>query len=329
MWHVRKQALAAVLLLASTGTSCLPRDDQMERDIREIRKQVADLRRARSDENAHTQEIQARIFLLEDRLDTARLAMQRANRVPELPIVSMAPGGPPLDVSWRGLPGAPQADAEVPIIRAVGTGRATRTVPKATRGPKARGTGRAKTLPRARLAAADRKGLDAGEPVAIEDVPPRPTPARAARRKGAAKPPRAAKAKAKAAAAAAAPSKDPVERYQKAYQTMKSGDIDTAKADFRTFVEAFPQHQYADNAQYWVGECDYTSRDYRGAIGEFRRVIEIYPAGNKVPDALLKIGLSYLNLGDADTAKEVLGQVVEIFPNSPAANVARDRVRRL
>jgi tetratricopeptide (TPR) repeat protein len=53
-----------------------------------------------------------------------------------------------------------------------------------------------------------------------------------------------------------------------------------------------PDSEYAGNAQYWIGECYYTQRDYARALEAFNKVIERYPKGQKVPDALLKVGFS-------------------------------------
>ena len=78
-----------------------------------------------------------------------------------------------------------------------------------------------------------------------------------------------------------------------------------------------------------MGECLYTTRDFDKAVSAFKRVIEVYPTGNKVPDALLKMGLSLLSLGERGLAKNLLTEVVKVFPASNASRVARERLRGL
>ena len=51
-----------------------------------------------------------------------------------------------------------------------------------------------------------------------------------------------------------------------------------------------------------------------------------FPEGNKVPYALLKQGISFLNLGDKASAKLLLQQVAKDFPNTSQARIARAKL---
>jgi tol-pal system protein YbgF len=85
----------------------------------------------------------------------------------------------------------------------------------------------------------------------------------------------------------------------------------------------------ADNAQYWLGECYYDRKDYASAVREFRRVVEHYPTGNKVPDALLKVGFTYLALGSMEAGRQTLVQVQRSYPRHEAAQLAAARLAEL
>jgi tol-pal system protein YbgF len=85
----------------------------------------------------------------------------------------------------------------------------------------------------------------------------------------------------------------------------------------------------ADNSQYWLGECFYDRKDYASAVREFRKVIEHYPSGNKVPDALLKVGYSYLLLGSTEAGKQTLLQLQRSYPRHEAAGLAAARLAEL
>ena len=58
-------------------------------------------------------------------------------------------------------------------------------------------------------------------------------------------------------------------------------------------------------------------------------MVERYPDGNKVPDALLKIGLGLENEGSAALAREVYDELVRPFPETAAAEAARPRLAGL
>lgn len=114
--------------------------------------------------------------------------------------------------------------------------------------------------------------------------------------------------------------------YRAAVELVKAGKHDEAVAALRAFLNANPRHDYADNAQYWLGESFYAHKDYPHALAEFRATIETYPRGNKVPDALLKVGYCYGAMGQADKAHAVLEQVVNLYPNSEPAALASKRL---
>ncbi|MEZ4404733.1 MAG: tol-pal system protein YbgF [Kofleriaceae bacterium] len=117
--------------------------------------------------------------------------------------------------------------------------------------------------------------------------------------------------------------------YRAGQAALKARDYATAIARFRELIARYPSHDYADNAQYWLGEVFYDQKDYAHALTEFRATVSTYPMGNKVPDALLKIGLSYAALGDADKARAALEQVQRQFPKSSPATIAATRLEQL
>jgi tol-pal system protein YbgF len=114
--------------------------------------------------------------------------------------------------------------------------------------------------------------------------------------------------------------------YRAAVELVKAGKHDDAVVALRAFIAKYPRHDYADNAQYWLGEAEYATKDFARALTEFRKVIEVYPRGNKIPDALLKVGYCYLALGQGEKARAVLSQVVTLYPKSEPATLAAKRL---
>jgi tol-pal system protein YbgF len=119
---------------------------------------------------------------------------------------------------------------------------------------------------------------------------------------------------------------DAANDYRAAVELVKAGKHADAIAALRGFIASYPRHDYADNAQYWLGEAYYAQKQFSRALSEFRAVIEVYPRGNKVPDALLKVGYCYAALGQAEKARAVLEQVVTLYPKSEPATLAAKRL---
>jgi len=191
----------------------------------------------------------------------------------------------------------------------------------------------------------------AGKPATLDDEPlpalaketrPRASSARAEPPRAAAaraEPPHAPSARAEPPRAAASrPSRAPTRErelpgdrggdaggdYRAAVELVKAGSHTAGIAALRAFLAKHPRHDFADNAQYWLGEAYYAQHDYANALAEFRRVIDTYPRGNKVPDALLKVGYCHQALGQREKARAVLEQVVTLYPKTePAATAAK------
>ncbi len=105
------------------------------------------------------------------------------------------------------------------------------------------------------------------------------------------------------------------QHYIDALSSYQNGDYMRAIDDFESLIRNDSQNDYADNAQYWVGECYYALDEYSSAINAFRKVIN-FPDSNKAEDAQLKIGYSYLNSGNKSRGYDELERLLDMFPDS-------------
>ena len=117
--------------------------------------------------------------------------------------------------------------------------------------------------------------------------------------------------------------------YDMAFNALKGSDYPKAINGFKSFVQAYPSSPLASNAQYWLGEAYYVTRDFPSAITAFQKVTTDWPDSRKVPDALVKIGFTQSALGKNGDARVTLQDVVKRFPGSEAAQLAADRLKRL
>ena len=117
--------------------------------------------------------------------------------------------------------------------------------------------------------------------------------------------------------------------YQHAFKLLKQSQYDQSIKAFAKFVEAHPDNQYSDNAQYWMAEALYVKRQYEDAIREYNNLVSNYPESQKVPHGLLKIGYSYQELGKTDEAKLWYTDVRQRFPGTTASRLADDRLKHI
>jgi tol-pal system protein YbgF len=117
--------------------------------------------------------------------------------------------------------------------------------------------------------------------------------------------------------------------YDAAFTALKASDYPKAIAGFRNFVATYPTSPLASNAQYWLGEAHYVSREYQNAITAFQRVTTDWPESRKAPDALVKIGFTQAALNRNGDARITLEDVVRRYPGTEAAQLAAERIKRL
>lgn len=125
------------------------------------------------------------------------------------------------------------------------------------------------------------------------------------------------------------PSGDDRANYQAAFDLLKDAKYPEAISAFKNFLTTFPNSALADNAQYWLGEAHYVTRQYPDALRDFRTVLEKYPDSRKIPDALLKIGYCNYELKNWGEARSALSQVVQRFGDTTAARLASQRLAKL
>lgn len=117
--------------------------------------------------------------------------------------------------------------------------------------------------------------------------------------------------------------------YKDAFETLQIGKYASAIDLFKTFLEKYPQGEYADNAQYWLAEAHFVRREFHAARAGFNRVIVNFPNSPKVKDALLKKGFIDYEEQNWSDAKKTLQDVVDRYPNTTVARLAKERVQRI
>lgn len=117
--------------------------------------------------------------------------------------------------------------------------------------------------------------------------------------------------------------------YQKAFNLLKQGRYKESIVAFGSFLKKFPGGSYEDNAQYWLGEASYVSRDFDTALSEFTKVIEHYPDSAKVPGAMLKSGYIHYEKRAWTTARDLFERLKKQYSGTTEARLAANRLDRM
>jgi tol-pal system protein YbgF len=129
-----------------------------------------------------------------------------------------------------------------------------------------------------------------------------------------------------AAGGPAVPPPAPRELYSQAYADYARGNYDLAMQGFAEYLRAYPGTDFSDNAQYWIGECMYGKKLYSEAIEAWNTLLKDFPSSDKLPDARVKKGMALERLGRRSQALVEYRFVVDRYPTSQAARIARERL---
>jgi len=124
---------------------------------------------------------------------------------------------------------------------------------------------------------------------------------------------------------------DPQEQrdFEAALAAFRKGEFPGAQAAFGEFLRKYPASGYKATALFWLGNAQYANRDYRGAIANFRALLQQSPDHPRAPEAVLSIANCQIELKDNASARRTLDDLVKAYPQSEAASAAKERLARL
>jgi TolA-binding protein len=107
---------------------------------------------------------------------------------------------------------------------------------------------------------------------------------------------------------------------------LETGDASSAIRNLLRIADARPKHPRADNALYYsaVGRMGMT--EYREAAEALKLLLARYPAGDAVPDALLKLAECRQREKQEADARALYTKLVASYPGTTAAAEAQDRL---
>lgn len=120
-----------------------------------------------------------------------------------------------------------------------------------------------------------------------------------------------------------------VEMYEAAVRQAGLGSFGVAGMAFSRFLEEYPNHELAPGAYLHLGELASADDRLAEAAETYLRVQELFPAAAEVPSALYRAAMVYLELEDAEKARELLERIVNSYGDHRFAAMAEERLREI
>ena len=120
------------------------------------------------------------------------------------------------------------------------------------------------------------------------------------------------------------PEGDEQEAYDEIISLIRDDkDFDAAIGSLYEFIDKYPEGDLSVNAYYWLGEVYLAKPQLEQAKQAFTIVATRYDDHRKAPDAIYKLGVTLDRLGEADEARRRMQSVIDDYPGSGAAELAR------
>ncbi|MBY6070367.1 tol-pal system protein YbgF [Marinobacter salsuginis] len=98
---------------------------------------------------------------------------------------------------------------------------------------------------------------------------------------------------------------------------------DEAISRIYEFIDEYPEGDLTVNAYYWLGEVYLVKPQLEQAKQAFTIVATRFADHRKAPDAVYKLGVTHDRLGEKEQARRSMQTVIEDYPSSSAADLAR------
>jgi TolA-binding protein len=107
---------------------------------------------------------------------------------------------------------------------------------------------------------------------------------------------------------------------QSAIQAYRSKNYKKAE---EIFTKLATKNYKPAQTNFYLGEISYYTKKYDDAIAFYKTSVGFYDKASYMPKLLLHTALSFKKLGEGDSAKQFFRTLIDSYPDSPEANIAK------
>ena len=117
---------------------------------------------------------------------------------------------------------------------------------------------------------------------------------------------------------------NPDELWSVAQAQYQRQSLNSASAAFQQFIDEHPSDERVPMAHFLLADILEQQDRPEDALAAFQEIQQLFPSHDRVPEALYRIAELQIELGDSDAAKLTLERIVNTYPGSTMAMLARD-----
>jgi len=116
--------------------------------------------------------------------------------------------------------------------------------------------------------------------------------------------------------------------YEASLAQLRRGSTGTARLGLRELLRTYPTSPRAPDALYFIGQS-FAAENPDSAGAYYQQVVDSFSTSTRAPSALYNLGLLAERRKDNAKAKDAYQRVVQKYPQSDEAALARDRLKAL
>jgi TolA-binding protein len=117
--------------------------------------------------------------------------------------------------------------------------------------------------------------------------------------------------------------------FAQAQEALRTGNLGGGIERMTRFADTYPKDPRADDALYLAALGELGQDEPARAAKLLESVLQRYPAGDVVQQAMLKLAECRMRLKQTAEARALLARLVTNFPGTPAASEAQARLARI
>lgn len=114
------------------------------------------------------------------------------------------------------------------------------------------------------------------------------------------------------------------ERYQAAFNLIRSREFDQAQSALNEFIQQYPTGKLLPDAKYWLAQVHEAVGESDRAIESFTALLADHPEYRRAPQSQLKLGRLLLDAGQTERGQQVLAELIAADEQSELATQARE-----
>lgn len=116
--------------------------------------------------------------------------------------------------------------------------------------------------------------------------------------------------------------KEAIDHFNMIKDSFAKGRFGEVRSLSSVYQDRYPKSRNLDEVQLYIGKSYVAQNRFAKALGALRRLVDLYPKSEHMPETLYEMANSFYHLGDCTDARILVETIVSRYKSSPFSNKA-------